>query len=213
MEQFLEKRGVVVANKTNEILLSCEIFSSLSNEEKDNIAEKVQKIAIKKGDEISLRESLGCIAIGSARVLVKNAGGAVMKKLESREVFGCAALFGGETVTEIKADSDATIVYLSASDMTDVFMQHPTVAVDYIKYLSGKIRYLNSRIGDFAPAPAETRVLGYLKKLSEKQSPIKMPMTRLAGELGIGRTSLYRALEVLEQSGAISRSDNGITVC
>lgn len=201
-----------MAKKPNDILLSCEIFDSMSREEKAEISDKIQAVTIKKGEEISLCESLGCISQGSARVLVKNAGGAVMKKLGSREVFGCAALFGGETVTEIKAESDATIVYLSASDMTDIFMQHPTVAVDYIKYLSGKIRYLNSRISDFAPAPAEQRVLGFLKKQAAKQNPIKMSMTLLASELGIGRTSLYRALDSLEQSGLILRSENGITV-
>ena len=201
-----------MADKLANTLLSCEIFSSLEEQEKQKTAERVECISIKKGEEIVLVERLGCLAKGSARVLVKNTGSTVMKKLGTGEVFGCAALFGGDAVTEIKADSDSVIVCLSANDMTDIFTKTPTVAVDYIKYLSGKIRYLNSRIGDFAPAPAEQKVLGFLKKLYQKQSPIKIPMTLLAKELGIGRTSLYRALDALENNNLIKRTKNGIIV-
>lgn len=201
-----------MAEKFASTLLSCEIFSSLEEQEKQKTAERVECISIKKGEEIALVERLGCLAKGSARVLVKNTGGAIMKKLGTGEIFGCAALFGGDAVTEIKADSDSVIVCLSANDMTDIFTKNPTVSVEYIKYLSSKIRYLNSRIGDFAPAPAEQKVLGFLKKLSQKQNPIKMSMTLLAKELGIGRTSLYRALEALENNNLINRTKNGISV-
>ena len=201
-----------MAEKFAKALLSCEIFASLDDGEKQKIAEYVECISIKKGEEISLGEKLGCLAKGSARVLVKNMGRTVMKKLGVGEIFGCAALFGGDAVTEIKADSDSIIVYLSAKNMTDIFTNNPTVAVEYIKYLSGKIRYLNSRIGDFAPAPAEQKVLGFLKKLSVKENPVKIPMTLLAKELGIGRTSLYRALDALENNNLIKRTTNGITV-
>ena len=198
--------------KTNDLLFCAEIFASLSAAEKSELLPLCEEIIIEKGKEILLENKLGCLVKGGARVEVKNGTGTVMKKLATGDIFGCAALFGGGAVTNIRADRDSKILCLSAENMTEIFKSHPAVAVDYIKYLSGKIRYLNSRIGDFAPAPATDKVLGFLKKAAEKQNPVKISMTLLASELGIGRTSLYRALDALENNNLISRRKNEITV-
>ena len=201
-----------MTKKEKSLLLSADMFSSLEQEAKNRVAALCEEIKVQKGEEIALGERLGCLVRGKAGVSVKNSRDAVMKKLTVGEIFGCAALFGGDEVTKIVAESDCKLLCISAENMTDIFLSHPEVALFYIKYLSQKIRFLNSRIGDFAPAPSEQRVLGFLKKAAQKQNPVSISMTLLAKEIGIGRTSLYRALDALENNNLIKRCKNQITV-
>lgn len=201
-----------MSDKRVNALLSAELFCSLSATEKQEISSLCEEINIPKGEAIFLQNKLGCLVKGGARVEVKNGTGTVMKRLSVGDIFGCASLFEGGAVTNIKADRDSRLVCISQENMVEIFGKYPTVSVDYIKYLSGKIRYLNSRIGDFAPAPVEQKVLGFLRKSAKAQNPVKIPMTFFAKELGIGRTSLYRALDTLENNKLIIRRGNEITV-
>ncbi len=197
--------------KQYNIFFSNDIFSSLEESEKRALYPLCEVLNIKKGEEISLNERLGALISGKAKVSVKNGSGAVMKNLGIGDVFGCAMLFGGDSVTKITASCDSALICISKENMTAIFEAHPKVATEYIKYLSGKIRYLNSKIGDFAPAPAEQKLFEYLKK-AEKGGKALGSMAAVARELGIGRTSLYRALDSLEQKGYISRKNNKISI-
>ncbi len=135
----------------------------------------------------------------------------VMRRLTAGEVFGAAALYGevDAYVTDIVADTDATVLFLSQEELSVLFRRWPTTAENYIAFLSDRIRVLNQRIESFTAGSAEERLYGWL--LSHRRadnvtvSPISM--TELARTLDIGRSSLYRALDALEAAGKLVRPD------
>lgn len=166
----------------------------------------------KKGELLQIGGTLCCLVKGSANVGVINAGKAVVKQLFKGDVFGCAALFESDLVTDISAITDCTLLCISADDMQEIFQKQPRLAVNYIKYLSGKIRYLNQRIGDFAFGTAEEKVMRFLRENAGCDGVVRIKMTLLAEQLGMGRTSLYRALDSLQKDKKILRNKNKIEI-
>ena len=88
------------------------------------------------------------------------------------------------------------------------------MAAAYIAFLSGRVRFLNEKIALFTEDSARQRVYRWLcANCGEKGSlPKGLSMTKLAAGLSMGRTSLYRALEELENAGLIVRDGKRIEV-
>jgi CRP-like cAMP-binding protein len=78
--------------------------------------------------------------------------------------------------------------------------------------LAGRVRFLNRKIQCFTAGSAERRLALWL--LSEEEEVITLPssLTTLSDMLDIGRASLYRALDKLENSGLISREGRNIAL-
>ena len=82
----------------------------------------------------------------------------------------------------------------------------------YLVLLSDRVRFLNRKIQCFTAGSAERKLALWL--ISEDQKSIVLPsaIASLADMLDLGRASLYRALDKLEDEGLISRSGRTITV-
>lgn len=167
------------------------------------------------------RRSIGVVLSGEV-VAVKNEGdgaGVLMNTFGPGGVFGVAALFNDSYryVTDISAIKKSELLFLSETLLKELFEKEPRTALNYISYLTGRICYLNSRIDSFAGGSAESRLTLYLAELMHShpgRCEVVLPctMSELAGILGIGRASLYRAMESLETSGVLSRSGRRITL-
>ena len=84
-----------------------------------------------------------------------------------------------------------------------------------IKFLSDRVTFLNSRIDCVTGGSAERRLVMFLKNSSTNDNgevEIGMSMTALAHALDIGRASLYRAFDALEEDGAISRNGKYVII-
>lgn len=173
------------------------------------VAAHTESRTVPKGEQLTLAGQLCLLQKGRAAVTVKGGGRTAMKELHAGEVFGAALLFGGEAVSNIVARSDCRIELLSEAFLTERFSSDPAAALGYIRFLSDRVRFLSRRIGELSGGDPEERLLDYLMRRAENRL-LKMPMTRLAAELGIGRTTLYRTLDALERSGRIRRTDAGI---
>ena len=89
----------------------------------------------------------------------------------------------------------------------------PRVAVNYIRYLSGRIRVLSGKIRSLAADSVEGRLKQYLLTSLTPDNPrLNCAATELAKRLGISRASLYRAFETLESQGLIRRQGRAILV-
>lgn len=186
------------------------------NIEKDKAIEIIKKnsslIKIKKGDTISLSKKLSCLTKGKANVSVLNSDKTVVRQLCEGAVFGCAVLFGGEAVSHITALCDCELVTVSEEKMSDLFLKEPTISLNYIRLLSEKIRFLNKRLSDFTSGSVEERLYLFLKKAANEEGAVKTSMTLLAKNIGVGRTSLYRALTALEEQSLITKDKNTIYI-
>ena len=82
---------------------------------------------------------------------------------------------------------------------------------NYLTYLTGRIRFLNARLGSLAVGDTEGRVVRYLLS-SLSYGVVECSASGLARQLGISRASVYRAFQDLEQAGLIRREGRAILV-
>lgn len=157
--------------------------------------------------------ALGVIVNGTVRISTSAEDNRViLRDMSAGETFGAAALFGaGECyVSKIHAKSACAVVFIKEATLEKLFSLYPEAAKNYIAFLSSKIRYLNRKIAELSLHGAGARLLGYMKEHARENGEVDMPvsMSTFAKTLGIGRSSLYRALEKLEEDGYISKKED-----
>lgn len=140
----------------------------------------------------------------------------LLREMERGDLFGAAALFGPKEdyVASITAKTDCRILFLPQDLVVRLMERFPTVSRNYIAFLSDRIRYLNKKIDSFTAPGAESRLAGYLLDLPAKENRVIIPvaLSRLSELLDIGRASLYRAFDALEEAGAIHREERAVTL-
>lgn len=197
------------------------LLDGLENREKEEIIFAFpEPVKFEKGELICSCEAtsfaLGFIVSGSAFAVTNNANKVVMKKFLPGMCFGAAALFGGggKYVSTVAAEQTTEIIFFTEERLTEFFKAYPNTAVNYITFLSDKIRFLNQKISVITCQSAEDTVFQYLlcTKNNDGYAVLPQSMTMLAKMLGLGRASLYRSLDRLEQNGYIKRENNEIKV-
>lgn len=197
------------------------LLNGLSSDDKEAIISLFDEtIIFKKGELIysgdSFLRAIAVIVKGKAVAVTNNERKLVMKELPAGSCFGAAAVFGHNKsyVSHVTAQSDTEICFIKESVLTEIFKKYPQTAVNYITFLSDRIRFLNNKLSVISGSDAEDTVLKYLTSLSDSNGYAAIPvsMTMLAKMLGLGRASLYRSLDALEQSGNIIRENNRIKV-
>ena len=90
--------------------------------------------------------------------------------------------------------------------------------MNYVRFLSDRIRFLNSKISTFTADSAKSKIMRYLISQAEIQSNpdgnvlLTMSCQKLAEFLNMGRASLYRAFEQLESDGLIRRNGKSVEI-
>ena len=191
-----------------------ELSEEIENEMFSGTAEFARGECVYKSS--AFRHALGVIVSGTVRISTSDAENHILlRDMGAGETFGAAAVFGaGECyVSEICAKSTCTVVFIEEATLEKLFSVYPTAALNYIAFLSSKIRYLNRKIAEISMHGASARVFEYIKKNAGEDGVFRAPnMSVLAKTLNIGRSSLYRALEDLASGGHILRDGNKFTV-
>lgn len=196
------------------------LFEGLAEKERDEIICGFSKpLSFKKGEIIYSAEvfphALAILASGKAFAVTNNKKSLHMKSFLPGTCFGAAAVFGGEAyVSTIKAESDIKILFITEQELRGIFLKYPKTSLNYITFLSDKIRFLNSKLGILSCKSAEDTLLKYLSSVTDGEGYAEIPksMTLLSKMLGIGRATLYRSLDTLEEGGSILRENNRIKV-
>ena len=159
--------------------------------------------------------ALGILLCGRAEAVATRRPQAVLSTFGAGGTFGAAALFGGEGYLScIRAVTACAVLFVPEEVLRQWFTRCPRMAVDYIAFLSGRIRFLNGKLAVFTQDSVRHRLYRWLCSScdTEGRLPPELTMTTLAATLSVGRTSLYRALEELEKSGLIVRHGKRIEV-
>ncbi len=170
-------------------------------------------VSFKKGeviyDENNFKKCIGIVLSGKARA-VPLSGEGVLSCFERGDVFGAAAIFSDsdEYISRIEAVKDCTIQFIDEALLISIFGKYPAVAANYISFLSTRIRFLNQKLSIMMNGGAEARLYEFLLN----NDGYSGNMTALAKTLCIGRTSLYRCMEILEHKKLISRGCGEIKV-
>ena len=180
---------------------------------------------IEKGADVyteqSFRRALGLVLSGELRVTRLGADGRrrTHNRLLPGDGFGAAALFGeaaadGAFVTEVVAYKASTVQFIPEETLTALWRRDPRIADNYIRFLTERIRFLNRVMNGAGGGTAEDKLRRYLLSHSDKAGHVTLPcsLSGLSARLDVGRSSLYRALEDLSQSGFLQRNGKEIFI-
>lgn len=179
-----------------------------------------QPVLFKKGDIVysnqQFSNAIGYILKGVAVAKADNQNETHLKTFEKGMSFGAAAVFGnGEHyISTITAKTNLEVLFVTENELLALFEKYPQTAVNYITFLSEKIRFLNKKLNVVSCIGTENTVYKYLTSLADQNGIVQnlKNMSLVSKTLGISRASLYRALNDLKQSGYIIKENNYIKV-
>lgn len=164
------------------------------------------------------KKRLGVMLEGSASVFsAEDNGGALLRMLTKGDTFGVANLFSTQDrfVSLIVAKKPCTVLFFSGEAAEAMLRDDPVFRLNYVRFLSDRICFLNTKISCFTAGTPERRLAVFLLTLGEtepEQFSISLCANSLSEMLNVGRASLYRAFEKLEAEGLIARDGKTITV-
>lgn len=153
------------------------------------------------------RRSLGVVLSGQLQV---TKGALAVSVLGPGDLFGAAALYSDEPefASTVTAKGPSRCLMLDQPLVDRLLAEHSQIRENYLRYLTGRIRFLSGRLQALAQPGVEGKLARYL--LANGGS--SCPATELCQRLGVSRASLYRAFAALEDSGLITRKGKTITV-
>lgn len=160
-------------------------------------------------------KALGIVLEGTLLVSKPTEGGRlIVGKLSRGDLFGAAALYSEQSTyaSDIEADTACEVLFLPQELISGLMHRDFLVAENYIRYLSGRIRFLSSKVAGLAAGSAESKLICYLLENSTDGCVYIENMSELSSMLSIGRASLYRALDSLAASGAVERAGKTIYI-
>lgn len=179
-------------------------------------------VNLSSGDLIYSSESkgihVGIILQGSAKVHTGICGmtdPTLLKTLSVGDTFGIANLYAEQEPfpSRILAAERCKVLFIDGTAFKQ-FIEHDPVALrNYLTMQSQKIVYLNRKIMTYTAGCAEKKLAVFLLDHAV-DSIVTLPcsMSELASLLGMGRASLYRALETLTQYGWIQKQEKSIQI-
>jgi CRP-like cAMP-binding protein len=219
MDRKLLKRG------EGDLLSGCFLFRNTKEEifQRTLEDERCRLIEAKRGDVISdvfdYRNSLGIVLSGRIEVTKPSSRRYMMSTLSKGSVFGAANLYDEalDCVTVLKAAAGCRMVFFPRALLEALMCEDDMVAKNYIRFLTGRVKFLNDKIQGLVSESAEAALAQYLTANMAQRGgkTVFRPlgsMSLLAEELNIGRASLYRAFDSLENIGLIRKNGKEIEI-
>ena len=197
--------------------LVCEsfLFRGIPEKELDFCLSRSESEHAARGDKLytpeKFRHCLGLVLAGRVRV---TRGDMFVSVLERGSWFGAAALFHDrdEYPSTLTALTECDVLFFSQSTIEELMERWPKAGANYVRYLSGRIQFLSDRLNSLAAGSAEDKVEQFLLRSADDHGTVTLSATALAQALGIGRASVYRAFDALEEQGKITRDGKKIIV-
>ena len=194
-------------------LTDAEIQSIVNDSECEQAQYKADSV-VYSADEF--RHAVGIILSGKAVAKSADDSGVIVRCLSKGDCFGVAAVFANGDkpyVSSITAKTDCTVLFMPESVISRFISQYKNFAVNYIRFLTGRIQYLNRLVNAYSSPNVETKLARFIAAYVDGEDvPFDLNMTSLSKSLGIGRASLYRALDSLEAGGVIKRDSKRIII-
>ena len=164
---------------------------------------------------ISKSISVGILIDGMAKVRPNGDEKTLLKTMHVGELFGIANLYAEESSfpSIIVAEKKSKVLFIDGDVFKSFIENDPSALKCYLAFLSKKIVYLNKKIATFTASSAENKLALYLlENGTEDTLHLSVSMSELAKTLGLGRASLYRALDKLLEARLIERDGADIRI-
>ena len=214
--------------KKIDLLQSVSLFFDLSEKELGYIEEKMVTRRYENGNYIFLEDSEGeqCffVAKGSVKVtrLSKDGREVILTMLNAGDFFGEMSLLDGESRSaNVIALEETEVLTLNREDFLVVLHDYPTIAIQLVKEMAGRLRKSDRQIASLSLSDAEKRITmciirfaddqGVIKngKVSITKTPIQQDIANMAGT---SRETVSRALSILEKENLIERNGRELII-
>lgn len=170
--------------------------------------------AFRQGDPV---HSIFVVETGRIRLDRCLADGAVVSLFSAGvgETFAEAALSADHYHCDAIAAGPSVVVALPVAELRAHFRSDATAAMDLAMFFARQVRDARARLELRNVRPASQRIIAWLRAQYTGSSPqitLATTWSDVAGELGLTREALYRALARLERDGLILRSSGRVTL-
>ena len=194
------------------------LFSALLDTEITELIRSSELLRYEANSEISSDGAITIILKGSISV-TKRSGDKklLMRMFGAGSVSGVASLFSDATdsVSSLTALSHSEVLLIPGESVTALIHENGAFAMDYIKFLTSRIRFLNSRIKAYTASGTEAKLAFHLLLSDEFETneiELHVSYSKLAEMLDMGRASLYRAIDTLTAKGIIAKDGKRILI-
>ncbi|PWL49303.1 MAG: hypothetical protein DBY39_01365 [Clostridiales bacterium] len=159
-------------------------------------------------------DQLGLLLYGRACIQQTGEHGAVLDYIAPPRVFGLASIYLEHTqLSEIYALTRLRMLCLARNEVDILLEESARFRTNFLRYLSTRVAFLTDKLERLSTMSAEDRLFSYLQKQADEEGHYTVrSMTEFAALLNISRASLYRAIEQLEQRGALSHIGKQFTL-
>ncbi len=164
------------------------------------------------------QQRLALVLSGQVEVykLPQHGAPVLLNVLKKGDLFGAASMFHsyGYYITQVQAKQKSQVLFIGQQALLHLLSHNATALENYITFLTGRIYFLNRKIDAYTSGSAESKLALYLADQMDGGGRVELlfGMNKLAALLNIGRASLYRAVEQLEQKGVLRREGKTIVV-
>lgn len=209
--------------KKLELLSDSFLFRGVSREELSRLlrGNEPKISSYKKGELIyssaNSERLVGFILSGGCEVRRERSScGPVLLNLLGRgDSFGILSIFSDEDFpTCIYAARSCEILFFTDWQIQGFIAASPTVNQNLIKFLAGRIAFLNKKIATFSGNRVEDRLAAFLLCEADKYSSDVFPFNyvKCGEEINAGRASVYRAVASLEGEGLIKITEKQVHI-
>ena len=194
------------------LLSACPLFQGVEEDFLCRLAKMAGREEFLPGQTVyspqSFQRRLGVVLSGQLQV---TKGALAVSVLGPGDLFGAAALYSDERefASTITAKGASRCLMLDQQLVDRLLAEHSQIRENYLRYLTGRVRFLSGRLQTLAQPGVEGKLARYLLSGG---GTVTCPATQLCQRLGVSRASLYRAFSALEDSGLILRKGKTITV-
>ena len=193
------------------------LFAGLSFEDIDRLPKKISSEALifSKGERADLNflESKKIAFVFSGECVVMK-DELVLNTLKKGDSFGILSVFSDEPYpTSVIAKKETKILFLNHDDLNMLITQLPAVSMNVIRFLAGRVTFLNQKVATLGGTTVEDKCIAFLREEYRKNGAfIPFPISGVARKIRAGRASLYRALASLEKKDVLIYHDNAVEI-
>ena len=135
----------------------------------------------------------------------------LLRFLDANEPFGIANLFtDAPFVSVIRAHGECRVFFLTENAIRRLLEEDHAFLYQYLGFLSGRIQYLNRKIGYLTAGSTERRLALYLVSLGKEKVRLDASISALSELLDVSRASLYRAFDKLTEDGYLQKDGRNL---
>ena len=207
--------------KSMDILSTCPLFNGMSPMEIGHLLsqEGCRLVHYPAGSTIPSERGMMMMLTGSVLIEKQSADGRYLRMREvwPPQAINVSALLAQppREVSRLSTPDGCRAVELSRALVTQALMEGGTFSVNLVEFLLGRVVFLNKKITALSGHTAASRLELYLAENAVQKdgvSQVQLPfsLSEFAEHLCVGRASLYRTLDAMEQQGRIRRKGRTI---